>query len=365
MATGTLAYLAGPETVELREYPVRDPEPGALVTEVVRANVCGSELHIWRGEHPLVRDAVLGHEALCRVSALGEGAGTDYAGTPVEEGDLVVPAYFITCEECRYCGRGEFRLCENAYRGWSKAPDEWPHFHGTFATHYYVYPDQFFFRVPDGLDEELAAGANCALSQVLCGLDRVNVTAGEWVVVQGAGGLGLTAVAVAQQRGAKTVVVDGVDRRLQRAEAFGADATVDITSHDTPERRAERVREVTGGLGADVGVEVTGVPAAFAEGPQLLRDGGRYLEMGNIIPGKTTEFDPGAMTRKSVTVESLMRYDPWYLREALQFLVEHGDDYPFGDLLDAEFDLADVTTALERSGDRAVTRASLVAHDGA
>ncbi|MFB6219510.1 MAG: zinc-binding dehydrogenase, partial [Halobacteriaceae archaeon] len=333
---------------------------GAHVTEVVRANVCGSELHIWRGEHPLVREGVLGHEALCRVADLGEGVETDYAGTPVAEGDLVVPAYFVTCGHCRYCGAGDVRLCENAYRGWSKHPDEWPHFHGTFGTHYYVRPDQYFYRVPDGLAPELAAGANCAVSQVLCGLNRVAPTVGEWVAVQGAGGLGLTAVAVASERGADTVVLDGVERRLDRAEAFGADHTVDITAYDSAEARAERVRELTGGLGADVAVEVTGVPEAFAEGPRLLRDGGRYLEMGNIIPGKTAAFDPGAMTRKSITVESLMRYDPWYLQDALDFLVEYGDDYPFADLLDAEFDLADVSAALERSDGREVTRASLV-----
>lgn len=360
MPNGRLAYLAEPGAVEVREYPVPDPAHGALLTEVVRANVCGSELHIWRGEHPLVREAVLGHEAVCRVAGSGEGVAADSAGRPVAEGDLVVPAYFLTCMACRYCGAGDFRLCANAYRGWSKHPDEWPHFHGTFGTHYYVYPDQFFYRVPDGLDERLAAGANCAVSQVLCGLDRVDAGLDEWVAVQGAGGLGLAATAVARERGARVVVLDGVEERLGRAREFGAEHTVDIRAFDDPEARAERVRELTDGPGADVAVEVTGVPEAFAEGPRLLKDGGRYLEMGNIVPGKTAEFDPGAMTRKSVTVESLMRYDPWYLRDALSFLDDHGEAYPFGELLDAEFALADVSAALERSADRAVTRASLV-----
>jgi threonine dehydrogenase-like Zn-dependent dehydrogenase len=363
MDTGRLAFLSDPGAVELREYDLPEPDPGAILTEVVRANVCGSELHIWRGEHPLVGEAVLGHEAVCRVLAAGEGADADSAGHPIEAGDLVVPAYFRTCMGCRYCGAGEFRLCANAYRGWSKHPDEWPHFHGTFGTHYYVYDDQFVYRVPDGLGPELAAGANCALSQVLCGLDAVDAGPGEWVAVQGAGGLGLAATAVARERGARVIVLDGVADRLDAARSFGAEHTVDIDAFDTAEGRAARVRELTGGLGADVAVEVTGVPEAFAEGPQLLRDGGRYLEMGNIIPEKTAAFDPGAMTRKSITVESLMRYDPWYLRAALEFLDAHADTYPFGDLLDAEFPLADVSTALERSAERSVTRASLLPGD--
>jgi hypothetical protein len=66
------------------------------------------------------------------------------------------------------------------------------------------------------------------------------------------------------------------------------------------------------------------------------------------------------MTRKSITVESLMRYDPWYVGRALEFLGAHGDDYPFGEVLDAEFPLSAVETALEYSEERSVTRASLV-----
>ncbi|GAD52417.1 alcohol dehydrogenase [Halarchaeum acidiphilum MH1-52-1] len=151
--TGRLAYLADERDVEIREYPVPDPEPGALVTEVVRANVCGSELHIWNGEHPLLDRMVLGHEALCRVSDLGDGVETDYDGEPIEEGDLVAPTYFVACGKCAACGRGEFRSCENDLSHWVKHPDEFPHFHGTFATHYYIHPEQHFYKVPANIPE--------------------------------------------------------------------------------------------------------------------------------------------------------------------------------------------------------------------
>ena len=87
-STGTLIYLAEPEAIERKEYEVPDPEPGAVVAEVERANVCGSELHIWRGHHPQVKEGVLGHEVLCRVSQLGDGVETDFADEPISEGDL-------------------------------------------------------------------------------------------------------------------------------------------------------------------------------------------------------------------------------------------------------------------------------------
>ncbi|MFB6311174.1 MAG: zinc-binding dehydrogenase [Salinirussus sp.] len=360
--TGTLAYLESPENVELREYPVPEPEPGGVLTEVEQANVCGSELHIWRGHHPKVKEGVLGHEALCRVAELGDGVETDYAGEPVAEGDLIAPAYFITCRRCAACQEGEFNLCENAYRHWSKSPEEPPHFHGTFGTHYVIHPDQYFYKVPEGLDPTIAAGANCALSQMLFGIDRVGLDAGETVVVQGAGGLGLNTTAIAKERGAEVIVVEGVDGRIDRAEAFGADHIVDFREYDSVDARVDRVQELTGGRGADVGVEVAGVPEAFAEGVKLVRPGGRYLEIGNVSPGITTEFDPGGLTRSMVDIYPAIRYDPWYLRKALAFLDEHADDYPYDVLIDSEFDLVDVTEALHRSDDRAVTRATLRPH---
>lgn len=358
--TGTLVYLAEPERVEQREYEVQPPEPGAILTEVERANVCGSELHIWRGNHPEVKEGVLGHEVLCRVAELGEGVETDYAGEPIEEGDLIAPAYYLTCRKCPPCLAGDFHLCENAYRYWSKSPEESPHFHGTFATHYYIHPDQYFYKVPDGLDPAIAAGANCALSQVMFGLHTVGIEYGDTVVVQGAGGLGLNAVAVATERGAETIVIEGAEGRIDRARAFGADHVIDFRDDDTVEARAERVRELTDGVGADVGVEVAGVPEAFAEGIQLLRDGGRYLEMGNVSPGEHTEFDPGLLTRKSIDITAVVRYNPWFLHRALSFLDENKEKYPYSDLIDAEFALEDVEEALARSDSREVTRATLL-----
>ncbi|WP_265110712.1 zinc-binding dehydrogenase [Halosolutus halophilus] len=359
--TGELVYINGPKDLEFREYEVPEPEPGAVVTEVVRANVCGSELHVWKGDHPL-QDCVLGHEALVRVADLGEGVETDSAGTPIEEGDLVAPVYFQTCQACEFCRRGEFYRCENDYEHTGKSPEIWPHFHAPWATHYYIYPDNHFYKIPDELESHLnvAAAANCALSQVKFGLDQVGLEFGETVVIQGAGGLGLNATVVANEYGAETIVVDGVDERLEQARAFGADHVIDFREDDTVEARVERVEEITDGMGADVGVEVAGVPEAFTEGIELLRTGGRYLEMGNVRPGHEVDFDPGKLTRKSIDVTTAVEYDPWTLYESLQLLAETVDSYPYDDLIDTEYPLSDVEAALEHSENRDVIRATLI-----
>jgi threonine dehydrogenase-like Zn-dependent dehydrogenase len=358
---GTVVVLVAPKQTELREYDVVDPGPGEVLLEVLRANVCGSELHIWRGHHPTVKmGSVLGHEMMGRVLALGPGVESDYAGAGLRPGDRVVCPYFITCRRCPACQAGLFNLCTNCYRHWSLPADAAPHFHGAFGTHYYVHPDQYLYKVPDGVPDAAAASANCALSELLFGLDQAGVVSGEQVVVQGAGGLGLCALAVAKARGARTIVIDGVARRLELAHRFGADLVVDLREYDAPERRAARVQALTGGMGADVAVEVTGVPAAFAESIHLVRPGGRVLEVGNISPGHTTPFDPGTLTRRGVHIIGVIRYHPWYLKRALDFLVATRGRFPFEALLDAEYPLRDVERALQDSDQRKVTRASLL-----
>src|SRR5438093_419451 len=91
---------------ELREFPVPEPAPGAVLLKVVMANVCGSDLHIWRGEYDLSRgepepySRAIGHEMICTVHRLGEGVETDSAGRPLAVGDRVVCRYFIPCGKC-------------------------------------------------------------------------------------------------------------------------------------------------------------------------------------------------------------------------------------------------------------------------
>lgn len=357
---GRLAYMTEPRALAFAEYPVPTPEPGGLVLETIRANVCGSELHIWGGRHPVKKRGGLGHEMVGRVAALGTGTTTDSRGLPLAEGDRIVCTYFQTCEQCPRCADGQRNLCDRAYEHFGKQPEEAPHFHAAFATHVVVHPRQHVYKVPDEVPDAVAASANCALSQVMYGLDTVDLRPGEAVLIQGAGGLGLNAAAVAKHRGARVIVIDAVRARLEQARRFGADDVVDLSAMPELEERVARVADLTGGRGPDVAVEVTGVPAAFSEGLQQLRRGGRYLVMGNLSPGSTVPYDPGLMTRKSLTIHHVDRYDGRYLAQALDFLTEALEERPFAELVDAQFTLDEVATALEKSLSREVTRAAIV-----
>ena len=358
--TGQLCYLKSPGELEFREYEVLAPPHGGILTRVVRANVCGSELHIWKGRHPTLKSCVMGHEMLGRVERLGTGVSTDFAGAPLHPGDRVVSTYFRGCRKCRACRRGAFNVCETGLSQWLKPPDEAPHFHGTWGTFYAIDPDQYVFRVPDSVPDPVASVANCALAQVYYGIEEAGLGAGETLAVQGAGGLGLCAIAVAKERGARVIVIDGVASRIEAARAFGADEIVDIRELPEASSRVRRVLDLTEGWGADVAIEVAGVPAAIQEGVEMVRPVGRYVTIGNIWPGLVTPFDPGVLTRRMVRIIPLMRYLPWKLYDALRFLERTIDRFPWGLLVDRDFAFAEAAEALRLSDERLLNRGSLV-----
>ncbi|MBC3474980.1 zinc-binding dehydrogenase [Pseudomonas taiwanensis] len=358
---GEVAVMTAPGALAFQTYDVPAPGPGAVILKVLRANVCGSEIHIWQGKHPVKKRGGIGHEMVGVVAQLGEGVSHDSAGQPLSIGDRVVATYFQTCLSCAQCLAGQYNLCDNAYAFFGLQPEQAPHFHTAFATHVYIHPRQHLYKVPANIPDSVAASANCALSQVYFGLDRIGVGEGDTVVIQGAGGLGLMGVALARERGARVIVIDGIEQRLDQARAFGAHEIVDMRAYPSAADRQARVQELTDGRGADVGVEVTGVPAAFNEGVTgLVRRGGRYLVMGNLSPGATIDLDPGLLTRRSVQILPVDRYDGRYLYKALRFLEKTLEQYPYAKLLDAEFPLCCVQDALEKSASREVTRASIV-----
>jgi len=169
---GKVAALVGPEEVAIREYEVPQPEPGAVVLKVRRANICGSEVHIYHFRHPIIRECVLGHEFVGEISALGEGIETDYAGNPVGVGDRVIAPYFLTCRRCQACLRGDFNLCQKAYTFWSNPSEEEPHFTGAFATHYYAHPDQYCYKVPDSIPTRWWPGRTAGSPRCCTGCKR-------------------------------------------------------------------------------------------------------------------------------------------------------------------------------------------------
>src|SRR5262249_46915182 len=137
--TGRVAAFYGHgKPMVIKEYEVPHPAPGALVVRTSIANVCGSDLHQWRGEFDVVKfgcplPQILGHEMTGTVHELGEGVTKDTNGAPLAIGDRVVWRYFYPCGRCRACLKGVTRACPNARTYLTKSADESPHFVGAFG----------------------------------------------------------------------------------------------------------------------------------------------------------------------------------------------------------------------------------------
>lgn len=350
---------------EIKEYPVPDPEPGAILVKITMATICGSDLHMWRGDIDLAglglpMPSIIGHEMTGKVVKLGEGVSTDSAGQPLAVGDRVVYRYFNPCGRCPACLKGQDAAC-SMNQLFIFPVDSPPHFTGAYADYYYLKPNQTVIKVPDELTDAMVAPVNCALSEVIYGLEKVRFGLGETIVIQGAGGLGLYTTAVAKDMGAhKVIVVDGIPDRIDLARAFGADDIVDMREHKTPEARVQRVLELTGYRGADVVAELVGFPSAVPEGLSMLSNTGRFLEVGNISPGKMATIDPSSLVMGSKTIYGVVFYGRDTLKKAIDFLSRTRNKHPFDKLLGKTYKLDDINKAFEEQDKGLVTRSAIV-----
>jgi threonine dehydrogenase-like Zn-dependent dehydrogenase len=240
-------------------------------------------------------------------------------------------------------------------------PTEYPHFNAAYGQYFYLRPGQAVFKVAENVPDDLAGPANCALSQVIDGLDRGCVGLGETLVIQGAGGLGINAVAVARERGvSQIIVIDGVASRLQLAREFGADETLLLAEYPKSEDRIRRVRQLTGGYGADAVMELVGAAAVVPEGLAMLCSGGRYLMIGNINQKQRVEIQPAELVHGGKTILGLMWYRPDSLRQALQLLSTRADRYPFHKILSHHYPLRAIDQAFRDQDSGAVQRSALL-----
>lgn len=367
MKQGRIARFDEPgQPFTIATVDVPDLRQGEILVKVTRTNICGSDLHAWHGSFATrslggYLPTVLGHEMVGAVAALGAGVSTDADGKPLGEGTRIVFPYFFPCHTCRNCLAGKRIACQKLTMAMLGSADKPPYFVGGFGDYFLLPAGAVVYAVPESVSDDHAAGANCALSQVMYGLERVGQTFGESVVVQGAGALGLYAVAVAKARGARSVIaVDGVRERLELARDFGADHLIDLTEITDPKDRARQVRELTDGQGADIVVEVVGHPSAIDEGLKMLGQFGRYLEIGNINYGKTFEFDPSRLVFANKTIVGVSLYEPVVLSRALSFLENYQDRLPLEKLAAATYPLEDINVAFAAADVKRNVRASIV-----
>jgi len=371
MTEGLIAVFHGSgKTFELKRFPVPEPGPGEVLLRVTRCDICGSDLHMWRGDVELSDFGVswpvaLGHEAVGRVAALGQGVTADARGAAIGENDRVVWAYNFPCGHCKACRRGQTNACPVGAARMMSPVEQPPHFYGGFAQYYLLPAGGNLLRAPDELGDEVLAPLNCALCQVMFGLAEVELETGETVVVQGCGGLGLLACAVARDRGAaKVIAIDRLAPRLELARRFGADEVIDASAVDDPRARVKAVMNLTEGWGAEVVVEVAGLPDVVPEGIRMLARYGRYLELGNISPRQTYKADPSLLVGANRRIFGVSFYRRETLGQALDFLSRTQTLHPYHDLVSHDFPLSRIDDAFAAAdslrGNAQIVRAAVL-----
>lgn len=301
-----LREFNAPLAVEHAEVP--EPGPGAVVARVDLAGVCGTDVHLHHGHLPIPTPLVLGHEAVGRVWRLGEGVTTDFSGNPLREGDAIVWSSNIPCGRCHWCVvAGERTLCETRkVYGVNQPFDRFPQLSGGWAEAIYLQPGSGIFRLPAGVTPEEFIALGCAGPTAVHGvIDKTGITAGDTVVVQGSGPVGIAAAMYAHLAGASRVIlVGGPANRLELAREIGVgDVHIDIFAIPDPAERQRLVRDETPGKrGADVVLECAGVPAAVAEGWEMARKGGSFLALGQYTDRGATPLNPHVITRKQLRI---------------------------------------------------------------
>jgi L-iditol 2-dehydrogenase len=339
------------EPMGLREYPVPEAAPGAIVVEIDVATVCGSDLHVWKGElggtYSLPLPLILGHEMVGRIVDIGAGAERDSIGNELALGDRLVWAN----EPCRHCYtctvEGELSLCPNRRIVSLTDCSVAPHFVGAFAQYGYIAPAQGRLRVPDEVESTWASAGSCALRTVVNTVEaagRIDFT--DSVVIQGSGPLGLFATALLSRLGPRHLVVVGApDDRLQVAREWGATHTVSIEEAPDPGDRLQAIHEILGGLGANVVFELSGARGAASEGIEMLRPHGRYLISGTV-GGGPQPLDISRITTRGLRVSGSMSGDIDAYAKAMEFLARHRDRFDWNLMIGKRYGLHEVGDAI-------------------
>jgi alcohol dehydrogenase len=257
----------GEKTLEKRPLP-RVQAPSDAIVKLVKTTICGTDLHILKGDVPTCTPGrILGHEGVGVVHEVGAGV------TAFTPGDRVLISCISACGTCENCRRGMYSHC--ATGGWvlGNAID------GTQAEYVRTpHANTSLYKIPHGVDEE----AFVMLSDIFptafeCGVLNGKVQPGNTVAIVGAGPIGLAALLEAQfYSPAQIVTIDSDKNRLEVSKRLGATATID----NTDGKAAERVMEMTGGRGVDTAIEAVGVPATFQICQDVVAPGGTIANIG-------------------------------------------------------------------------------------
>jgi len=293
-STATMRALVfrGPNRIAIEQVPIPRPGPGEAVIRVTLTTICGTDLHILRGEYPVQPGLVIGHEPVGVIHELGVGV------TGYEVGDRVLVGAITPCGQCNYCLGGDLSQCGGPVGGWKFGNT----INGAQAEYLLVPSAQAnLAKIPDDLkDEQVVLLADIA-STGISAAESANLQIGDTVAVFAQGPIGLCATAGAKLKGASLIIgVDSDPVRMSMSKKMGADVVLNPNEVDV----VSEIKRLTDGKGVDVAIEALGTQATFESALRVIRAGGTLSSLG-VYSGKLSvplePFAAGLANQKIIT----------------------------------------------------------------
>jgi alcohol dehydrogenase len=281
------AVFIEPGRIVLEDKPVPEIGPGEALLRVTTTTICGTDIHILKGEYPVEKGLIIGHEPVGVIERLGAGL------EGFSEGDRVIAGAITPCGQCNACLSGIWAQCGSGRAHGYKALGGW-RFGNTIdgcQAEYVRVPDARanLTPVPDDLTDEQVLMCPDIMSTGFSGAESGQVRIGDTVAVFAQGPIGLCATGGARLMGAsRIIVVDGVPGRLETARRLGADDVVNFRDADP----VAAIMDLTGGRGVDVAIEALGTQGTFESCLRVLRPGGTLSSLGVYAGDLTIPLGP-------------------------------------------------------------------------
>src|SRR5580704_9634529 len=319
----------GPRSISVEERPrPKLEQPSDAVVKMVKTTICGTDLHILKGDVPTcVPGRILGHEGIGVIEEVGSGV------SQFKKGDRVIISCITSCGKCDYCKKGMYSHCTSG--GWILGHT----IYGTQAEYVRIpHADTSLYHLPSEQDPE----SYVMLSDIFptgfeCGVINSNVKPGDTLAIVGAGPVGLAALLTAQfYSPARIISIDLDDNRLAVARKFGATETLNASTGNV----VERVLALTGGRGVDSAIEAVGVPATFAIAEGIITAGGTVAVLG--VHGVKVDFHLEKLWCHNITLRTRLVdtvTTPMLLKTVGARKIEPGrlitHHFKFGEILEA------------------------------
>ena len=327
-----VGVMAGVKDIALREFDVPEPQPGEILVRLHATAICTWEQRSYSGAQHNTFPFVGGHESSGEVVAFGAGVTSE-----LEVGDRVAlgPS---SCGRCHWCLTGQDRACKLHYAGAVRYGDAWGP--GGFAE-YKSHPADGVYAVGNAPYDQasLAEPLSCALHATR----MLDLYVGEDVVVLGAGVMGLMNVIAAKKRGARVIVSEIDAERLAKAGEMGADELIDATTTDP----VARVKELTGGRGAEAVIAAIGHEKANEQGLAMLADRGRYVLFAAAHPEPALTLQPNELHNRETGVFGVVSKDKQDFYTASR-LIRYGQ-VNLAPLIDVRYPLERVADAMDHA----------------